>query len=147
MRRATSHTATISNNCSVAACDEAPYNPSLINNFRGRKKMLTRREALFGTVAAGISVITRGNTLLSAAGPQPATAVNFPPPAGTTDTHRHVFGDLTKFPYSPNSGYRHEPATIDDMRKLDRTLHVARRVLIQPSGYGTDNSCLLDTLK
>jgi predicted TIM-barrel fold metal-dependent hydrolase len=33
------------------------------------------------------------------------------------------------------------------MRTLDRTMHIDRRVLIQPSGYGTDNSALLDGLK
>jgi predicted TIM-barrel fold metal-dependent hydrolase len=33
------------------------------------------------------------------------------------------------------------------MRKLDQALHIERAVLIQPSGYGTDNSCLLDGLK
>src|SRR5581483_10978612 len=76
-----------------------------------------------------------------------ATALNFQPPSGCTDTHRHIFGDLQKYPYAPTSGYRHPPAWVDDMRTLDRTMHIDRRVLIQPSGYATDNSALLDGLK
>ena len=109
--------------------------------------MLTRREALISTVATGVALFTRWDERLLAAAPQPATALDFRPPAGTTDTHRHIFGDLKRYPYAPTSGYRHEPATADDMHKLDRAMHIDRRVLIQPSGYGTDNSCLLDGLK
>jgi predicted TIM-barrel fold metal-dependent hydrolase len=109
--------------------------------------MLTRREALVGAVSTGfVAAAARVESLL-AKGPQPATAVNFKPPSGTTDTHRHIFGDLQRYPYAPTSGYRHEPATADDMRMLDRAMHIDRVVLIQPSGYGNDNSCLLDGLK
>lgn len=109
--------------------------------------MLTRRQILASGAAAGLTTFFRGNQEVFAEAPQPATALNFRPPAGCTDTHRHIFGDLTKYPYAPTSGYRHEPAWVEDMRKLDRTMHVDRRVLIQPSGYGTDNSALLDGLK
>ncbi|MBI3493486.1 MAG: amidohydrolase family protein [Acidobacteria bacterium] len=109
--------------------------------------MLTRREAIFGAVATGLAVAARQTEALLATGPQPATPLNFKPPAGTTDTHRHIFGNLQRYPYAPTSGYRHEPATAEDMAKLDRALHIDRVVLIQPSGYGTDNSCLLDGLK
>src|SRR5436309_12233720 len=109
--------------------------------------MLTRREALRASMATGLAMLATRHEDLFATGPQPDTPLNFKPPAGTTDTHRHIFGDLKKYPYAPTSGYRHEPATADDMQKLDRTLHIDRAVLIQPSGYGTDNSCLMDGLK
>lgn len=109
--------------------------------------MLTRREAIIGAVATGLIVAVRRTDTLLATGPRPATPLNFKPPAGTTDTHRHIFGDLQRYPYAPTSGYRHEPAAAEDMATLDHALHVDRVVLIQPSGYGTDNSCLLDGLK
>jgi predicted TIM-barrel fold metal-dependent hydrolase len=109
--------------------------------------MLNRREVLVGGVATGIAVLARRTDVLYGAASQPATPLNFRPPAGTTDTHRHIFGDAQKYPYSPTSRYLLEPATVDDMRKLDRALRVDRVVLIQPSGYGTDNRCLLDGLK
>jgi predicted TIM-barrel fold metal-dependent hydrolase len=109
--------------------------------------MLTRRQVIASAAAAGVTTFFRSNLNLLAEAPQPATALNFQPPAGCTDTHRHIFGDLAKYPYAATSGYRHEPAWVDDMRKLDRTMHIDRRVLIQPSGYGTDNSALLDGLK
>jgi predicted TIM-barrel fold metal-dependent hydrolase len=109
--------------------------------------MLTRREAIVRAVATGLAIAARHTETLLAAGPQPATPLNFKTPAGTTDTHRHIFGDLQRYSYAPTSGYRHEPATAEDMAQLDRALHIDRIVLIQPSGYGTDNSCLLDGLK
>jgi predicted TIM-barrel fold metal-dependent hydrolase len=109
--------------------------------------MLTRREALIGALSAGFAAAATRIDGVLAKGPQPTTPIDFKPPSGTTDTHRHIFGDLQRYPYAPTSGYRHEPATVEDMRVLDRTMHIDRRVLIQPSGYGNDNSCLLDGLK
>jgi predicted TIM-barrel fold metal-dependent hydrolase len=108
--------------------------------------MLTRREALFGAMAAGVSALVRGGTDAFAV-PLPSTPVNFDVPKGTTDTHRHVVGHENRCPYIPTSNYRLEPAEIEDMRALDRALHIDRVVLIGLYGYGTNNSCLLDGLK
>jgi predicted TIM-barrel fold metal-dependent hydrolase len=109
--------------------------------------MLTRRQAILGVAATGVSAIALRAAPLLAEVPLPSTPLAFKPPAGTTDTHRHVFGDQRKYPYAPTSGYRHEPAFIDEMKKLDSALRVDRRVLIQPSGYGADNSAMLDVMK
>jgi predicted TIM-barrel fold metal-dependent hydrolase len=109
--------------------------------------MLTRREVLIGVAATGASALVRGARNAYAAAPQPATLVNFKVPPGACDTHTHLFGDQRRFPYAPTSNYRHEPATPDDLRVLHRALHVDRVVIIQPSGYGTDNSCTLDGVK
>lgn len=109
--------------------------------------MVTRREALLTVAAGSIGAMMTSSDELFAQAPQPATPLAFKPPAGATDTHRHVFGDLGKYPYASTSGYRHPPAWIADMNRLDKALGVSRYVLIQPSGYATDNSALLDVLK
>lgn len=110
--------------------------------------MLTRRQAILGVTATGIAALAaRANESLFAQAPLPATAINFKPPAGTTDTHRHVYGDMARYPYAPTSGYRHPTAFIIEMRQFDTAMHIDRSVLIQPSGYGADNSALLDAMK
>jgi predicted TIM-barrel fold metal-dependent hydrolase len=108
--------------------------------------MLTRREALRGAAAAGVATLFRGATDAVAV-PLPSTKVKFDVPKGTTDIHRHVVGDERQYKYTPTSRYRLEPATIEDMEALDKALGIDRVVLIALTGYGTDNSCLLDGLK
>jgi len=78
---------------------------------------------------------------------QPATSVNFDVPAGACDCHVHVFGDPQRFPFSPSRTYTPELASIGEMRVLHRALHTDRVVVVNPSVYGTDNSCTLDAVK
>lgn len=74
--------------------------------------------------------------------PEPGTWV----PEGACDTHVHVFGPFGEFPLDPGRPYTPGPASAADLRALHQALGVARTVLVQPSPYGTDNSCLLDAL-
>lgn len=67
------------------------------------------------------------------------------PPAGTCDTHVHVF-DPDRFPYAADRRYTPGPATVADLRAQCARLGVDRVVLVQPSPYGADNACLLDAL-
>lgn len=67
------------------------------------------------------------------------------PPAGTCDTHVHVF-DPDRFPYAADRRYTPGPATVADLRAQCTRLGVDRVVLVQPSPYGADNACLLDAL-
>src|SRR3989442_827713 len=108
--------------------------------------MLTRREVLIGAAAAGVAMSTRRATVL--AGPsQPATPVNFQVPSGACDCHVHLFGDPTRFPFSPVRTYTPEPASVEQLRALRKALHTDRTVVVQPSVYGTDNACTLDAIR
>lgn len=78
---------------------------------------------------------------------QPTTPVNFDVPAGSCDCHAHIFGDPRRFPFSSSRGYTPEPASVQEMRLLHRALHTDRAVVVNPSVYGTDNSCTLDAVK
>ena len=78
---------------------------------------------------------------------QPSTPIHFDVPPGASDCHTHIFGDPQRFPFAPSRSYTPEQASIKEMQSLHRALHMDRVVIVQPSVYGTDNSCTLDALK
>ncbi|MBA2961921.1 MULTISPECIES: amidohydrolase family protein [Ramlibacter] len=57
----------------------------------------------------------------------------------------HVF-DPARFPYAAQRAYTPAAATVEDLQALHARMGMARTVLVQPSVYGTDNSCLLAAL-
>jgi len=77
----------------------------------------------------------------------PQTAPAFDVPDNACDCHVHVFGPRDRFPYSTDRVYTPGPASVDDLLALQRALGLHRVVIVQPSPYGTDNSCLLDALR
>jgi predicted TIM-barrel fold metal-dependent hydrolase len=109
--------------------------------------MLSRRDILIGSVAAGTVALVRGTTTVFASASQPSTPVNFDVPAGACDTHTHVFGDPRRFAFATPRPYTPEPASVAEMRAVHRALHTQRVVIVQPSVYGVDNSCTLDGIK
>ncbi len=106
--------------------------------------MPTRRDILFGAIAAGVMMRTR--TVLARAS-QPATPVNFDVPAGACDCHTHIHGDPEKFPFFAGRIYTPETALPEEMAALHKALHVQRVVIVTPSVYGTDNSATLYGMK
>ena len=67
-------------------------------------------------------------------------------PPGATDTHAHVFGPASRYPYTPHRTYTPPDASVGAYLHLHRQLGIERGVLVQPSVYGTDNSLQSDTL-
>jgi predicted TIM-barrel fold metal-dependent hydrolase len=108
--------------------------------------MLSRRDVIRRAAAAGAAVVGRRLTV-DAAASQPATKVNFSVPAGSCDCHTHIFGDLRAFPFAPERTYTPEPASVAEMRALHRALKMDRVVVVQPSVYGTDNTCTVDAIR
>jgi len=109
-------------------------------------RSFSRREALRTSIVAGLAVASgRPRRLLSAR--QSLTPVNFQVPARACDCHVHIFGDTARFPFSPARTYTPPPALVPDLLARHRLLHMDRVVVVQPSVYGTDNSCTLDALK
>ena len=70
----------------------------------------------------------------------------FLPPSGAWDTHVHIFGSPERYPHVEKPHYTLPDGTLAQYRSLMPRLGVERFVIVQPSYYGTDNSCLLDTL-
>ncbi|MFC1665848.1 amidohydrolase family protein [Pseudomonadota bacterium] len=71
---------------------------------------------------------------------------NFVVPKGAVDTHAHIFGPESKYPYSPARGYTPPDASVASFRHLHQILGIERAVLTQPSVYGTDNRAMLDAV-
>lgn len=67
-------------------------------------------------------------------------------PAQSCDCHVHVF-DPARFPYAAERSYTPGPAAVADLAAFEKRIGVERVVLVQPSSYGTDNSCLIDALR
>ena len=112
-----------------------------------------RRAALeFATmsVIASVSGASSAQAPSGTKAPSDVSVTHIHPPAvplphRTCDCHVHVF-DPARFPYVMERTYTPGTATIDDLLAFEGKLGVDRVVLVQPSGYGTDNRCLLDAL-
>ena len=109
--------------------------------------MLSRRDVLLGGLAAGAAAILSPNETARAAAPQPRTKVTFDVPPGATDCAVHVFGDLKRHPYWEGRTYTPEPATVAELRQFLQALRLDRVVVVQATPYGTDNSCVIDSIR
>lgn len=76
--------------------------------------------------------------------PEQTTAPRLKAPAGTTDTHMHIFSPA--FPQH-QPGAEQPAATVEDYDLVCRRLGIDRAVVVQANAYQTDNACLLDALE
>ncbi len=66
-------------------------------------------------------------------------------PPGTTDTHMHFYD--TRFPFAKGAKITHGDALVPAYLKVRERLGIERTVIVQPAGYGTDNTVTLNALK
>ena len=109
--------------------------------------MLSRREILVGGVLAGASHMFTRDYTAHATASQPQTKVNFDVPPGATDCAVHVYGDPKRYPYWEGRTYSPEPATVAELRQVMQTLRLDRVVVVQATSYGTDNTCVVDSVR
>jgi predicted TIM-barrel fold metal-dependent hydrolase len=67
-------------------------------------------------------------------------------PAGACDCHFHIFGPAARFFYAARRSYTPPDASVEDYRRVMAALGLQRCVIVQPSVYGTDNTCTLDAM-
>jgi 2-pyrone-4,6-dicarboxylate lactonase len=67
-------------------------------------------------------------------------------PAQACDTHFHLFGPASRFPYAPERAYTPPDAPLEALLAMHARLGVERGVVVQGNAHGTDNSALLDAL-
>ena len=84
---------------------------------------------------------------ISPENPHSITRVQFDVPEKACDCHVHVFGDASRFPFAASRAYTPESASATELLATHRVLHMSRAVIVQPSVYGTDNSCTLNAMK
>jgi len=109
--------------------------------------MPTRREILIQTAVAGAAILTGRTEEAFAMASQPKMRVDFDVPRDACDCHTHIFGDPKRFPFYAGRTYTPESASVAEQEKMHRALHIERTVIVQPSVYGTDNSCTLDAIR
>src|SRR5262245_17367235 len=63
-------------------------------------------------------------------------------PAGACDCHFHIYD--ARFPIAPTATLKPGDAKPADFKALQKRIGTTRGVVVQPSTYGTDNSCTLD---
>ncbi len=109
--------------------------------------MFTRREILKQAAGiAGVASFPRLAAEALASAPLPRTPIDFKVPAGACDCHTHIF-DPGHFSYAASRPYTPETANVNDVRALQRALHMDRVIISQPTVYGTDHTCTLDAIK
>ncbi|TPG16527.1 amidohydrolase [Sphingomonas koreensis] len=71
----------------------------------------------------------------------------FAVPTGACDVHMHAFGSLDRYPSVAHPHYTLPDGTLPQYRALMDVLGLDHFVIVQPSFYEMDNSCLLDVLR
>jgi predicted TIM-barrel fold metal-dependent hydrolase len=80
--------------------------------------------------------------------PKPASLPRQKAPAGSTDCHFHIFGPPDRYPLSPGRGYTPSPeAHLNTYLAMANTLGLERMVIVNPTPYGTDHQCTIDTIR
>lgn len=67
-------------------------------------------------------------------------------PAGSCDCHVHIF-EPDRFPYTPKRTYTPATSSVEMLNRFQKKLGFDRVVLVQPSGYGADNRCMVESLQ
>ena len=110
---------------------------------------IDRRAFLKGAGLAALAA-TAGVRIEESRGAQPVpySSGTEPPrlaaPPHACDCHMHIYD--SRYPVAPTATLRPPDASVDDYRLLQKRLGTTRNVVVQPSTYGTDNSCTLDAV-
>ncbi len=67
-------------------------------------------------------------------------------PTGACDTHFHIFGPTSRFPYDDKRTYTPPEAPKEALMALHKRLGIDRGVIVQPGCHGFDNSVTLDAI-
>jgi D-galactarolactone isomerase len=68
-------------------------------------------------------------------------------PTNSCDCHFHIIGRRDRYAFVARRDYTPAEATVENYLSLSHTLGIERMVIVQPSVYGTDNSCTMDAVK
>jgi predicted TIM-barrel fold metal-dependent hydrolase len=71
----------------------------------------------------------------------------FAAPPNACDSHFHVFGPAAKYRYGSDIRYKPPYEPVERYLELARRIGFVRYVFVQPSAYGFDNSCMLDSMR
>src|SRR3954465_6645036 len=78
--------------------------------------------------------------------PRAPSRPKIPLPAGACDTHAHVFGPASQFPYAADRSYTPPDAPVEHLRALHAHLGISRAVIVHASCHGSDMAVTLDAI-
>jgi D-galactarolactone isomerase len=71
--------------------------------------------------------------------------MNRPPtPANACDCHMHIYDNA--YPLASTATFKPPHAPVAEYKKVQQALGLRRVILVQPTGYGFDNRCMLDAM-
>jgi 2-pyrone-4,6-dicarboxylate lactonase len=80
-------------------------------------------------------------------GPDLATRIpKFKAPAGAIDTHTHIFGPATQYPFAPTRPYTPPDAPLPMFRALHEKIGIERTVIVNATLHGFDNRVITDAI-
>ncbi len=77
--------------------------------------------------------------------PNPKTP-KFKAPPLACDSHTHIFGPGTEYPYAADASYIPHDAGLADFRELHRRIGIERAVIVNASCHGLDNTVVTDAI-
>ncbi len=67
-------------------------------------------------------------------------------PPKSCDTHTHIFGPASRYPFAPNRPYNAPDAPLEAFRALHEKIGVERCVIVNATLHGTDNRVVTDAI-
>jgi 2-pyrone-4,6-dicarboxylate lactonase len=118
---------------------------------------MLRRELLAAMGGLGITAALGAGRLLpvhadeaaipTIPGPDPNTRTPaFKPPAGSIDTHTHIFGPAAAYPFAAKRPYSPPDASLEMFRALHHKIGVERAVIVNATVHGFDNRVVTDAI-
>src|SRR5262245_4068197 len=74
----------------------------------------------------------------------PVSAPRLPTPPGACDTHFHI--SEPGYDMRASASHPSQPGTLALYRDIQKRLGLSRAVIVQPSAYGTNNTCTLEAM-
>jgi predicted TIM-barrel fold metal-dependent hydrolase len=71
---------------------------------------------------------------------------DFKLPPKSCDTHTHIFGPASRYPFAPNRPYNAPEAPLEAFRALHEKIGVERCVIVNATVHGTDNRVVTDAI-
>jgi predicted TIM-barrel fold metal-dependent hydrolase len=98
-------------------------------------------------VGSGRSMAADEGSIPEIAGPDLNTIPpTFHAPAGSIDTHTHIFGPAAVYPFAAKRPYSPPDAGLDMFRKLHAAIGVERAVIVNATVHGFDNRVVTDAI-
>jgi 2-pyrone-4,6-dicarboxylate lactonase len=119
------------------------------------RRTFLRGAACFGAMSAIAGSRSQGaenpaaetRSIPAIAGPDKNTKTPaFKAPAGTIDTHCHIFGPAAEYPFSPTRPYTPPDAPLPMFRALHEKIGVQRAVIVNATLHGFDNRVVTDAI-